>query len=327
MNCLASCSLPAYQHTGQEAAAGTDNHADMEGMACTMAHGRSAVAAAGAKGAGPRWDLLQQVTDGYEIVGIEPSYVIQPSKGKATHAGSHRSYGDTHGVGTTLDLLLRHKKDRGLWRVVDWKSRKRVADPLENWQLRAQAVAVNLCHGAHTVDMRIGYLDTCEAWPSLEEPSSADGIECVTWLHELWRLLDRIEKLGASGGAAEPHSGPWCEYCPCLSSCPAQTSLALAAIGELDAASDVRALTDEQAGRAWVKLQSIYAIAKRVEDGLKERARLSPIPLPSGKRLALVECQGRMSPDREEISRTFRELGKPLPMKRGDPFFQVREIK
>jgi hypothetical protein len=100
-------------------------------------------------------------------------------------------------------------------------------------------------------------------------------------------------------------------------------------LGELEAAnSAVAFMTPEQVGNAWVLLKKVQKLAENIDEALRLRAQQGIIPLPNGKRLAMVEQNGRASFDRDKAESRIRELGGRTDdlMKKGKPFFKVAEV-
>jgi hypothetical protein len=94
----------------------------------------------------------------------------------------------------------------------------------------------------------------------------------------------------AAGRLPVLHDGPWCSLCPSQRFCPAQAAMVRTAAGwgVEQVGERMLALSDEEAGRAW----EVLAVAEKVVEAgrkvLRQRAKQSPIPLPSGKVLAEV---------------------------------------
>jgi hypothetical protein len=146
-------------------------------------------------------------------------------------------------------------------------------------------------------------------------------------------MLGRIHAARAllkAGGTPTVHAGPWCEYCPAMAYCPAQTRLALQMMGELDfVQKQVAFMSAEQVGKAWVLLKRIQKLSESVEESLRLRAQQGVIPLPNGKRLTMAEQPGRMGFDKDKALGRIRELGGRTDdlMSRGKPFFKIAEVK
>ena len=134
--------------------------------------------------------------------------------------------------------------------------------------------------------------------------------------------------MAAAGTAPSVHQGSWCEYCPSLPYCPAHARLAMTMIGELDHINTQIAMwTPEQAGLAWTKVKQIQKLAERVEESIKLRAKQGVVPLPGGKRLALV-ASSRTSPDGKRALAKLQELGVDTSdYQKTSHFDVVREVK
>lgn len=322
MHCLASLTLRNDGRTTEEAEGGTTNHSYMESLALRYTKGETL---------DPAEDpvrvplFLRCVGDGV-VVGVERTYALHVKTGAVRHLGDrlNRQY-DAAGrkddeVVCTVDLVVR--LSGGMLRIIDWKSRERVTDVLENWQMRIGTMGATGCEdmgAAEDAEMILGYLDDGEM-----DTCTVDYMTVSAWWSDLFALRDRLAR---HSDTHQIHEGSWCKYCPAMVSCPAKTQLALAMIGELNVAGQISELSDEQCGRVWEKARSAKDIVERVIDAVKERARTSPVPLPNGKRLVLVEQRGRETLDRDEVERVFTELGRPLPIKRGPGFTVTKEMK
>lgn len=302
MRCAASCALSRAGHTGEDAIAGTKNHDAIEAGDSTK-------------------PVVGRVLLGAEQERKEVAYALDVATRTVRELGVSigRNYGplsDTE-VALTVDL---EQCRLGRWRVVDWKSRERVAGPRDNWQIRAQVLAVMGRHGVDEMDGALAYLDDGEV-----DEASFDAIDAAAYWADLARMVDRIRAAQAAvkaGEIVEVSSGPWCRYCPSLPYCPAHTRLALSLLGELEKVdAAVSGLTVEQCGRAWELLRRYEQIADRVKASIRERARTEFVPLGNGKRLALVESS-RKSLDTKKAAEM---LGDNAPYK-VTTFTQVREV-
>ena len=65
-------------------------------------------------------------------------------------------------------------------------------------------------------------------------------------------------------------------------------------------------LSDESAGKAWVKVQQYRQVLDRIEGALRERAMVRGLPLPDGSRLVV-----------QESARRVLDVDKTLPVLRG----------
>lgn len=255
-HCPASVVLPQMPHTGDDALQGTHNHVEAETTTP---------------------EKLRHLVEGLTDIERETSYVLDTASRTVTKTGTNRNYGERgpDTIGVTLDVAGRF--DRDTWRVIDWKSRKRVTHARENVQLITQALAIFVEHKATFVEVCIGYLDNGE-------------VDTHTWsiydIPAMWVKLRRIVERAKAATVEQVHSGPWCDYCPALVSCPRQRALAVS----FGMPEDLDAMPPEKVGELYA---IIGPLEKRIDQAKKlinNYARRRPVPLPDGKELALVEC-------------------------------------
>ena len=302
MRCAASCALHRAGHTGASAIAGTENHSKIEEGDLTRPVVR---------------EILSDATD----VRHEVAYALDVSTRRVREigVGIGRDYGKLgeSEVALTVDLECRKQ---GTWWVPDWKSRERVTTARDNWQVRCAVTAVMGRHGADMAVGAIAYLDDSEI-----DCAPFDAFHVLGFWSDLERMVARIRAAQAAvarGETLDVSAGPWCKYCPSLPYCPAHARLALSLLGELeqiDAA--VAGLTVEQCGRAWELLKRYDAIADRVKESIRTRARSEYIPLGSGRRLALIESTRRSL----DTKKAAELLGEQAPYKT-TTYTQVREV-
>lgn len=308
MACPASCVLTRAGHTGEAAVYGSEQHKAIEDGDLSKL-------------------VVRLVLDGAEEVRHEVAYALDVDARAVREIGVSvgRNYGKLKSSEIALTIDIECRKD-GTWWVGDWKSRSRVSPVAQNWQIRAAVIAVMSRHGADTAMGFLGYLDDSEL-----EVELFDAFHVAAWWDELREMVHRIRRAAVvvgEGGAPDVNSGTWCQYCPALPYCPAHTRLALSMLGELDSVgAKVDALTLDQCGRAWELLKRYDVLADRVRDSIKARASREIVPLTNGRRLALVECKGRMSVDSAAVEATFREMGREVPKRRGRDYVQVKEVK
>lgn len=308
MACAGSCVLARAGHTGDGATYGSEQHKAIEDGDLSRA-------------------VVRRILEGATDVRHEVAYALDVDARTVRELGVSigRNYGKlrTSEIALTIDLECRRD---GAWYVGDWKSRSRVAAVANNWQIRAAVTAVMGRHGADAVTGFLGYLDDSEL-----EAETFDPFHVAGWWEELRNMKDRIEaaaRVVAAGGTPDVNAGTWCQYCPALPYCPAHTRLALSMLGELEGVdAAIGALTVEQCGRAWELLKRYDVIADRVRDTIRARARREMVPLSNGRRLALVECKGRMGLDQDAVRERFQALGEPVPMRRSKDYVQVKEVK
>jgi hypothetical protein len=311
--CPASFALAQANATTTASIVGTENHEKIEiGMVGGDLSGLPPVVA----------NLLEGATE----VDVEVAFALDVETRTVRLLGRrlNREYGKLAPaeIALTLDVIITRP---GEVLVVDWKSRKRVATAKKNWQLRAQAVAVMAYLGLPVVMGAIAYLDDGEV-----DAHMFDAFDSAAFWEDMSRMLNKIgaaRALVATGGIPAVHTGSWCEYCPALSYCPAQTSLARSMLGELHSIEQTIAfMSAEQCGKAWELLGQIQAIAERVDASLRLRARQEPLPLADGSVIAAVECKGRMVTNNDAIRARFEQLGEPVPMRRGADYVQIKKV-
>lgn len=312
--CPASFALNQARTTGEPAIKGTENHDIIrDGL--------------------QRQDLsvlpegLRAELDGAAAVDLEVAFAIDVENETARLIGRDigRNYGELgpSEIALTVDAIV--FRTEGVT-VLDWKSRKRVTRALRNWQVKAGCVAV-MKHGNLTeIRGGLGYLDDGEA-----DIATFDAFDIPVFFAEMRTMLNRIgaaRALVATGGIPDVHAGPWCEYCPAMAYCPAQTRLAKTMLGELtDVESQIAFMTPEEAGSAWVKVKQIQNLADRVEASIRLRAQQEVVPLPNGKRLALID-KSRSSFDKAKAIAWIKEHGgSPEDFEGRTHFTQIAEVK
>lgn len=313
VNCAASYALNQAPDTGAAAIKGTANHSDVEGELVD--------------GDISKYGVVRQAVEAAAELHVEEAYAIDVEAETVRYIGERlgRDYGPLGPSEIALTIDLRCIMRNGTTWVWDWKSRKRVTSAEKNLQLRAGCVAVMKAHGLTKVHGGLGYLSDDEI-----DIHSFDSFDAAVFFEDMRKMLNRIgaaRALVATGGTPEVHSGPWCQYCPALAYCPAQTRLAKTMLGELmDVEKEVAFMTSEQAGKAWTLLKQIQGLADRVEASLKLRARQDVVPLPNGKRLALVDCS-RSSFDKKKALAWIKERGgDPAEFEGRTHYEQIKEI-
>jgi hypothetical protein len=308
IECAASCVLSRAGHTGGGAVYGSEQHKEIEDGDLSR-------------------PVVRTVLEGATDVRHEVSYALDVERRTVREigVGLNREYGPLSDTEIALTIDIECRRDGVVW-VGDWKSRTRVDEVSANWQIRCAVMAVMARHSVDTVVGFLAYLDDSEL-----EPETFDAFHVAGWWNDLRSMLVRINRaveLVDAGEMPEVNAGAWCQYCPALPYCPAHTRLALSMLGELENIDDaIASLTVEQCGRAWELLKRYDVIAERVRETIRARARREAVPLSNGRRLALVECRGRMNLDQKKAKEMLAEFGVAAPMKRGDPYYQVKEAK
>jgi hypothetical protein len=311
--CPASAVIGKASYTGEAALKGTSNHEDIELGIET----------------GNYIDLppvVSRVLFGAERIECEVAYAIDVEKETVRKIGKKlgRKYGvlSESEIALTVDVTgLRH----GDPFVYDWKSRKRVTPAPKNLQIRAGAVAVMRDSGASTCLGALCYLDDGEV-----DSYNFDAFDAAMFFEDMRQLLNKIgaaRLLAATGTTPPVSAGPWCEYCPAMAYCPAQTRQALAMLGDLGSLEQqVAFMTEEQVGKAWEKKKQIEAILERVDASLRLRAQQGVIPLSNGKRLALVDKTRRSFNKDRALTRIHELGGETSDLYKTTSYSQIAEV-
>lgn len=294
-HCPASEALPVADHTGEAAEVGVENHANVE----------LAIKTGNYDDVHP---VVGQLMEGKTWAETEVAFAINvvTEKVRRIGAGLERRYGklEPEEIALTIDAIIARP---GEVLVTDWKSRERVTPAARNLQIRAAAVAVMKYTGAKEVQAGLVYLDDGE-----QDWTTVDAFTVALFFAEMRELLNKIgaaRLLVSTGAVPDVHSGSWCKYCPALPYCPAQTRTSLAMLGELtDIEQKIAFMSEEQVGRAWVIKKQIQTVLERVDASLRLRAQHSVVPLPNGKRLALID-KTRRSFNKEKALTRIHELG------------------
>lgn len=316
--CPASASLPAVFSTTDASERGTVIHRFLENIlrgrhpklcvAQTPARYREIVSRIDVARVRGQFDTENATVD------VEPAYSFNIFSGEVRHLGSGigRAYpepksGDIFG---TTDVAGVSWWD-GVDVVVDWKAGfDEVPPPEENLQIGFAAFARATLRRKTEVEGRVGYV----------RPSGAiDYVPHVFNSFELHGIEDRLVSIYerakaaqvslANGEAPKLHVGPWCKYCPALTACPAQMDL-VRAMGSTVNSIDRRiyALTPEEQGLAWVRVEAVLRTAQRIKDVLKDAAALQPIPVDNDREVREVTLQ-RKHFDREGALTMLRAKG------------------
>lgn len=315
--CPASYALPQLRETSEAAEQGNENHAAIEAQL--------------RGGVDERSPELRACLVGEGVSHIEAAFVLDVVTGAVRFIGEAigRDYGtvdETREIPMTLDLVTLREAD-GVYVVRDWKSRKRVTPAERNDQVRAQAVAVMGFHHVDQVEAGLTYLDNWE-----QDMATVDVFERAAILAELRETLAKVQ-------AAQPtdpvHLGPWCEYCPAMDACTGRNAALAATAAVLrpdpfldeqeQAKAIVSGLTPEAAGKLYTDLAALSDMVERAQKLLRDRAKQGPLPLPSGKLLALVESS-RTGLDTKKAEALLTAAGIPVPVKTST-FTTMREIK
>ena len=294
-SCPASTQITPIDITGDAAIFGTANHAEIEAAMRVKL-----------------WDALPpEIAAAFrntELLGIEMSLVYDTASDTVRYIGESkgRSYGEISSteIPMTIDIVCRNEIQEVV--VTDWKSRERVADANDNWQIKAQVLAVSRWLGVGEVTGGIWYLDNHECRPHTFTEFDFDDIR-----RELAQILKKANE------PSNPKVGPWCKYCPAAIECPAQRKI-------LERAMEVAKL----GGTTEELYYGLKELEKFVETSLQAvRAQISarPLQLSNGKELILTE-RSKQAFDQGEAKRILTEMGRPIPYRQSS-YTQLMERK
>ena len=264
--------LPQTRSTSAASTKGTDNHKAVELAITTGNHENLSPKLAA---------FLAECTD----CECEVAYAINviTRTVRRIGVGIERNYGPMKPgeIPGTLDLICR--RDGKLY-VIDFKSRTRVEEADTNPQITSGITAAMTEKGDDEAVGGLWYLN--DDWTDFAEFTALD---IASYYADRERMFDGVTdaRLALERGEDLPvHTGSWCQYCPAMNHCPAKTRLALASTGILvDIKQRISGMTNEEAGRAWDKLDEIKSLAKHIEEALKERAMVEPFPVDEGKKI------------------------------------------
>lgn len=232
---------------------------------------------------------------------IERAYAVSPTE-----------------VSGTADLVCPPTPQRPRWLVIDFKGEEEVTAAAQNLQLGLYGLAVARVQRVDEVDVAIGYLGHGGAirW-DLATLGPFDIEAIAERVRNVHAAVASARELLSVGGTPDFATGLHCRRCPALTMCPAQVALvrevALSVQPEATDASNVvqrmtaslAPLSDEDAGRAWVRVQLLEELIGAMKASLRARAEVKGLPLPGGERLVPVE-----------VLRRSLVLDKALPMLR-----------
>lgn len=167
----------------------------------------------------------------------------------------------------------------------------------------------------YTEDARIVSLD--------EIDEAADKVVAA------WNKVEGIEVTNLPPSTTE---GPWCQYCGAFPHCPSKWNLAREILGSAVTRDQMSAMTQEEQGLLWSKLQERRKLIESQLDVLKISAAVQPLPLPNGKQLVMMRMKGHERIDKKEALRVLKELGAgdddyAAVIKKSADYVQAKEIK
>jgi len=294
-NCPGSFRAPGFSHTSIAAQQGTENHARIE------------------DGTRVAWRSDAQ---------REIAYVIQTDTWTVTRLGESR--GRDYGISKERELIdVGCTVDAEVWfegsdvEIRDFKSRRRVTSAARNWQVRIQALAVWLYYQLPVI-AGLYYLDNDE-----EDVHTFSEFDHLATQQDLRRVLTAL-----SVEPGELATGPWCEYCPAATACPAQRQELLGILDHVDIEATFRLMTDAEVARAINAAKRFEAIVDRIKtSGRYQVMARGGIDIGNERRLEMVLSQ-RQSLDSKAMSARLTELGEDMDLyRRVTKFSRMQEVK
>lgn len=316
VQCAASHVLVSADSSGSAAETGTLVHAYLDAVITAHRTNETAKFDAGSSEMAQKLQRLPvlEMVAGLDIIETEYAYVWDARDGSPRRLGrleAARDYGKLGEweIPCTIDVIGRSKAT-GRLVVKDWKTGKDLGDPAESWQLTLGALCVD--DGGEGVEVQYHYVDL-EQGTHRVESAIIQGPTLDERADALRRVMAgylRAKGEYAEGAIPNVREGAWCAYCPAMHVCHAKTSMVRAFSGELATIETaIGAMEPEQAGATWTKVKEYGRLLERAEDALKLRAQVEPLPLPGGKVLRMIECDGREYMHKDSTLALLKELG------------------
>lgn len=209
-------------------------------------------------------------------------------------------------VSGTADLVCPPTAERPRWLVIDFKGEEEVTAAATNLQIGFYGLCVARVQCVDEIDVAIGYLGHGGAIRWDRATLGPFDIEAVAErVRNVHVAVEAARALLAEGGTPDFAVGLHCRRCPALVMCPAQVALvrevALSVRPDATDASDVvqrmttslAPLSEEDAGRAWVRVQLLEELISAMKASLRARAEVKGLPLPGGEYLMPSEVVRR----------------------------------
>jgi len=311
--CPASCAIPVRVRASSDAASrGNEIHGFIEAVLAGHKTREAALADVPLEWRGTcaalDWDaLVGDLVPG--TVRVESAYALNYVTGAVRFLGSSlgRNYpptGENEIVGTS-DIDGEHVE--GLPAVDDVKTGQPTTECRKNWQMRFHAFVRHKLTGEPDILARLKYVG--ENGAIRVDGHLFEPFDHVDFLSDLGAAMQRIREVKLD--ALQVFPGEHCRYCPAYLSCPAKTALTRALVPELDSIDRlVGEMTVEQIAAAWVKLEAIKPLVKRLDAAMKDAARSQTIELPDGRVLREIE-KGRSSIVGERALALAEKYGAP----------------
>lgn len=287
---------------------------------------------------------LDLVLEGVGMRKAEGAYAVNVKEKSVRYIGMDvgRNYGELRKYEVPCTLDVQGYKDARLY-IRDWKFGRTGAW----WQLLVQCMAV--AYGASPSDEPAGEVDAGFVFiegetggrvftedariVSLEEIDEACDKMVVAW-DRVEKFADHMAGFAEKGMAFQPNtvSGSWCTYCGAYDACPSKWAMSKALLGKLLGSEEALAeMTLDEKGRLWEVTREAKRVIENIQEALKGTAVLEGcLPLPSGKFLTMIECDGRVSVDKDLAAKKIRALGGSAEdvlgiMKRGRSYTTSKE--
>jgi PD-(D/E)XK nuclease superfamily len=305
-HCSTSSVLPQVLESSDASEQGTRNHAELESQIREFCK----------TGELPKGKLGEMLS-GAKVLACERSFVVDVLELTIRDLGESigRSYGQLGDaeIACTVDLVL--QLPSGVVQVIDWKSRARVTEAAENWQIKTQALCVSLWLKVEEIEGGLCYLDN---WHT-----NIAKFDCFDIASIASDLVSLTRAIAAATPNGTTYLGSWCDYCPAQHSCPGRAQIAKAGMAVVDRHfGDVPV---ERYGEIWAQLEAAAKAIDAAREIIKAQARRTPLLLPSGKRLAAVECE-RNGVDGKACEALLTANGIAVPMK-VSRYTQLKVIK
>ena len=286
--CPTSVVLPRVDSTSEDAERGSDIH----GFTSRRIRGMNKTAALSmvAPANRPMCEALriEEALSGLTDVRAEVSYAYDAAAETWRELGEDlgRRYPPTAATEIAGSIDVEGTRADGIPVAADWKFGFGNLTPCrDNVQILYFARVLSMKHGASEVE---GRLMTGRPNGRVSVDSHVfSAFDLDVFADRMVRAHERVEAARETlrrGDTPPVAIGPHCRYCPCLPSCPAYAGLVRSMVPDVERLADqVEAMTPEQGGAAWLKLQSNELLAERVRVGLKALASRAPLPVGNGK--------------------------------------------
>jgi hypothetical protein len=320
--CPAAYALPAVEDNETDAMrAGTQRHAWLDAVARAWDENRNTAVDARADAAPAlptdptaratceAIDLerlldLTGARDGRIEVGTVLTWWPATDTAETTHAREHRAYRDDptalHG---TTDWVV--TAPDGTVTVVDFKGSMRGAPAGEHLQINWYALAYARSNGLDRIAVALVYID--EDGTLTDDRATLDAWDLDAWAARYASIYARVAVARAGSPVDHTRVGDHCGNCPALRVCPAMAALARELVASPPSPETYPALTDEDAGAAWVRVALFEELLSRAKAALRVRAERRGLPLPDGRWLTPIESS-RRTVDVEKALPVLRQL-------------------